>query len=372
MSRLRATLWAGIGLLGLQLGLTTVQACQPTPDRPLMPAAGGALTELGIQFSRVDGDRFLAIYAQLFAELDPSTAVHVVVGDAEDQAMFEAARQRWASPQRTVTYTVADRPITSWMRDRLAVLEGPVLLAPPAPMVGPEARANDWWVPWLVADSGVLPEGAWVRTAPFQFEGGDLIGDAAHVFVAPPLLGRNPDRPADAVLAEIAAETGLQVVYLGADTPVPDHHIGMFLTPLGDGRVAYADPDLGLEILGDRRALVAGDQTADIDLRPERLERFRQVGRELREAGFDAVPIPVLPATERYVFFSYNNALLERRDGTLHVYMPSYGVDDLDRAAAHAWEAAGARVHPIRVDGVFRLGGSVRCLTAPLGRGAGR
>ena len=28
---------------------------------------------------------------------------------------------------------------------------------------------------------------------------------------------------------------------------VPNHHIGMYLTPLGNGRLAVADPDLGLE-----------------------------------------------------------------------------------------------------------------------------
>jgi N-dimethylarginine dimethylaminohydrolase len=62
---------------------------------------------------------------------------------------------------------------------------------------------------------------------------------------------------------------------------------------------------------------------------------------------------------------------LERRaDGVLHVYMPSFGVP-LDDVAAQIWEEAGAAVHPIPVAEVFRLGGSVRCLSAPLWRGAG-
>jgi hypothetical protein len=69
---------------------------------------------------------------------------------------------------------------------------------------------------------------------------------------------------------------------------------------------------------------------------------------------------------------SYNNAVLEHRsDGRMHVLMPSYGVGRLDAAATDAWEATGAVVHPIDVRSVFELGGSVRCLSAPLQREVG-
>lgn len=358
-------------LLAVQLAATSFLACQRAEEPVLMPAAGGALTDLGIQFSRVDGQRFLAVYEQLFAALDPDTRVHVVVGDASDREAFEAARRSWAAAPE-VTYTLADRPITSWMRDRLAVLGGsehsPTLLAPPSPMAGPEARANDWWVPWVVADSDALPGGATVRTSSFQFEGGDLISDGEHVFVAPPLWARNPDLDRDEVLARVAAETGLEVVPIGLHDPVPDHHIGMFLTPLGQGRVAVADADLGLAAIGEADSLVVGGEPLAIDRSAERRARFRQVATDLERAGFEVVPLPIVPAQQRYVMLSSNNALLEHRQGALHVYMPAYDVDALDRAATQAWTDAGAVVHPIDVTTVFRLGGSVRCLTAPLGR----
>ena len=105
-----------------------------------------------------------------------------------------------------------------------------------------------------------------------------------------------------------------------------------------------------------------------VDRSEARVARFRQVRLDLEAQGFEVVPVPIVPSTERYVMFSYNNALLERRDA-LRVYMPSYGVPALDDAATRAWTDVGAVVRPIDVGGVFRMGGSVRCLTAPVRRG---
>jgi len=50
--------------------------------------------------------------------------------------------------------------------------------------------------------------------------------------------------------------------------------------------------------------------------------------------------------------------------------MPIYGVPALDGRATNVYESLGAVVHPIDVSRLFRLGGSVRCLVAPLRRGA--
>lgn len=365
MNTRAAVLWSLSGVLAINLVFGLAQGCVQAPAPTIMPAAGGAITDLGLQFSRHDGARFLEVYRQLFAELDPAVTVHVVVGEEADRELFDAAVASWGAGPRVRT-VVAGRPITNWMRDRLAVLEGGSLLAPPAPMVGAEARVNDWQVPWNLAEGRTLPVDVSVRTAAFQFEGGDLIADGSHVFIAPPLLGRNPDLSTAEVLDRVAAETGLEPVLLGTTGEVPDHHIGMFLTPLGEGRVAVADADLGLRAVGHADAAVAGDKRIELDHRGERVGRFRRVADELRAAGFEVIPIPILPAQERYVMFSANNAVLERRDGQLHVYLPSYDSPRFDAAAERAWEDAGAVVHPIDVSGVFQLGGSVRCLTAPL------
>ena len=96
-------------------------------------------------------------------------------------------------------------------------------------------------------------------------------------------------------------------------------------------------------------------------LRARRRGGWRVRGRVVR--------VPLLPGRQPYAFLSYNNVLLEvRSDGRLHALVPTYDVPALDEAARAAWEAANVVVHPIDVSGVFRMGGSVRCLSAPLQR----
>lgn len=353
----------------------TLAADWLAPARPaprLMPALGGGITELAIQFHRTRADLFLPVYAQLFAALDPEVAVRVVVGDAEDERQFELARAEWfpGGGGPSVRYAPVGRPITSWARDRLAVLPAPggptVLLAPPAPMLGPGARISDWTMPWTLADA--LGDGFVVRSAPFQFEGGDLIADADRVYVARPLLQRNPDVGADSVIASVRATVGRPVVALGTDgAAVPDHHIGMFLTPLGEGRVAVGDPALGLSLLPPGPLEVGGRQfVPETDL--EMLQRFETVVTQLEAHDLVVVRLPLVPSTTPWAWMSYNNVLAEHRAGAPHVYLPTYGVPALDGAATEVWRAEGATVHPIDVSELFWHGGSVRCVTAPVSR----
>lgn len=363
-------LFAGLGLLRLAALAVAGWWIPAPPAAALMPAATGALEQLAIQFHRVEHQRFLPVYAQLLTELDPRTRVRVVVADAEDEDLFRTHAESWfdgAGPELVFAHT--GRPITSWMRDRLAVLDTDddhVLLAPSAPIRGPEARVHDWMVPWTLGEH--LGEHYRVKQARYRFDGGDLIADASRVYVASPLFDRNPDVPQGSVAAMLAEDLGRPVLALH---DAPDHHIGMFLTPLGDGRVLLGDPALGERIVRDAGQrpdeLVVGDQPVG-HADPALLASFETVRTQLLAAGLEVVPMPALPTDQRYAWLSYNNVLLEERSGRLHVYLPVYGVAALDRAATRVWEDEGAVVHPIEVEGLFRLGGSVRCLTAPLAR----
>jgi len=385
----RTTRRLGIGAAVLAATGVAVAAHAPAgcggETRPagIMPAAGGPIEELAIQFHREGSEPFLVAYEDLFAALRPATRVRVVVSDAEDRRVFERARSRWPGPGPRVRYVLTGHPITCWIRDRFAVVEEgdrSVLLAPPRPQAGARGRAHDWRVPWaLRRDLGVSGR---VRTAGFQLDGGDLIADARHVYVATPLFERNPDLRPEEVRAELAEVTGREVIHLGrGGLPVPDHHVGMFVTPLGRGRVLYGDAGAGLDALlsagwitGDDVArggatIGVGGAPLELDLSEARRRRFRNVGAELGRHGLEARPLPLVPARQAHVYLGYDNVLMERRADGLHVAMPVYGVPPLDRAAARAWESHRATVHPVRVGGLVRLGGTVRCLVAPLRRG---
>ena len=344
-------------------------------------AVGGPITDLAIQFHRPGPAPVARVLRDLMAAVDPATTtVHVVVSDAEDERTLARLAPAVGHGPR-VRAVRANRTITSWIHDRLLVLDPPTgggpptLVAPPAAHQGSAARVGDWRVPWDLR-AAALPVPPRVVTARFQFDGGDLIADGQRVYVTPRLLARNADasRSREALLAEIARTVGRRVTVVGDDAhPVPDHHVGMFVTPLGEGRVLVADPDLALSVLrraGASRDLTVGGAPLPLDLSEARLETFRNLARSLRAQGLQVIPLPALPSPDPYVLISYGNAMLEhRRDGRLHVLMPTYGVPALDAAATAIYRAAGAVVHPIAVQDVFRMGGSVGCLVAPLRRG---
>jgi len=351
---------------------------RPPPAGRILPASTGYMAEIAIQFHRgTGGEMFLPVYEELFEALTGNTTVWVVVADREDERIFDAIRRRWVGGPMVVRYVHVGKRITNWARDRMAVLAdadgAPILVAPPTAHAGARARANDWEVPWALRRA--LGPAARIVDAPFLFDGGDLIADDAHVYVASPLLARNPARDPRAFLRQIEELTGRPVVMLGEEAdPSPDHHVGMFVTPLGGGIVAYADPALGSEILfGDGTAVgpplvEAGGVSYEVDETEETRERFARVGEDLRRAGLTAVPLPMVPTTAPFVWLGYDNVLVDQRADGLHVLMPVYGVEALDEAAADAYRALGATVHPIDVSAIFHHGGTVRCLAAVLRR----
>jgi hypothetical protein len=78
--------------------------------------------------------------------------------------------------------------------------------------------------------------------------------------------------------------------------------------------------------------------------------------------------VPLVPLSDGLTYVTYNNALLEHRDGVLHAYLPQFDIPALDQAGRRLWEAQGAVVHPIRVARVYRFNGAVRCLVNILAR----
>ncbi len=132
--------------------------------------------------------------------------------------------------------------------------------------------------------------------------------------------------------------------------------------------MVVGDPDLALERLeADGRSGDRLDVDGELALATD-LEPFRAVIAQLEAAGLDVVRLPLWPSDRPWVWLSYDNVLMETREGQLRVWLPTYGEPVLDAAAVATWEALGAEVLPVDVRPVFRLGGSVRCLTAPLAR----
>jgi len=227
-----------VGVLFIVHAVTTVVRARLLPTRaevvgagPLLASTTGTIGEAAMQLHALSpDDPSIDVEADVVAALDESTRIRLVVGDGHDVTLFRAALRARHVDDRRVTFVPSGRPITSWSRDRLLVL-GPAhpgapttLVAPPHAQRGPEARVNDWRIPWLLRDS--LADAARVVTARFDFDGGDLIADERHVFVASPLFARNPRLAAGTVLHEVRALAQRPIIRLGDDAhPSPEHHV---------------------------------------------------------------------------------------------------------------------------------------------------
>lgn len=349
--------------LVLAMGLSELA----TQRRPLLNAelisdTQGAVSILCVQYRRDFNPAVIETLADLFGGLTDDVDIRLIV---EKRSEYEFLKRELAGRGVTrldrLTAVVTGFPITPWARDRFGAMRAghsTVLAVPPVRSTMPGPRGNDERVPEILAaslsDAVCLP-------LPFLFEGGDLLADEAHAFLSANCLARNSPRDVDdrpGLLKRMGGALRKEIVLIGATSEdVPDHHICMFLTPLGDNRVAVADPFLGLELY---RRDPAGEPV-DVEVDTARYEPFQNVIRCLEQKGFQVVHVPFLLTRTPRVYVSYNNVILEQRDGEKRVFLPVYGIPALDRAAGEVFAGQGWRVVPVRVARLYRHTGALRC-----------
>lgn len=364
---MKQILLGAVAAIVVTLGLGVVVGRRAASPRfQIVADNGGRMRAVAIHFDPRVIPEVSESYEDLFGALPSDVEVHVIVQKRADFATFRGLLDHWhvAAPERFHPVVVGKR-ITTWSRDRYTLLEKdgqPVLLVPPRPTEGNPARKNDWDAPFALARA--IP-GLQTRTAEAMFEGGDLTATSTHVFVTALLRDRNEGGDLydpDKLRAWLRQITGKTPILLGDSVDdVPGHHIGMFVTPLDGRRILVGDPDLGLAQF-DASGADAAQLPFPIDRREQTLQRFRNVIAQLDAEGFELIRMPLVPLTDGLTYITYNNALLEHRDGKLHAYVPQFGIAALDRAGRRAYEAAGVVVHPIRVARIYQYNGTVRCL----------
>jgi hypothetical protein len=330
------------------------------PEHRLVPEdASGHLRRIAIHYVPSMDARVMPVWRQLFPKLPADVEVVVVVERSSDFDRFVEVMRAIGSSHR-FTPVVLGHVLTTWSRDRLAALDDDAVLAPPRVSVGSGPRAGDWEAPFALSRDiyGTKP-----AIAELVFEGGDLAASKSYVFADANLIGRNLGR-GDATRTRLAAVLdrtfSQDVIWLG-DEPgdIPEHHIMMYMVPLNDRAVLVGDPRLGRALAPD----VDADATIDLHV-----ARFDRVATELRERGFHVVRVPVvvLPGAGSYV--TYTNALFDRDAAGPIVYLPTYRIPPLDRAAVVLYTALGYRIVPIDVSTMYTMNGSLGCLVNVLAR----
>lgn len=163
--------------------------------------------------------------------------------------------------------------------------------------------------------------------------------------------------------------------------PVLHGDLDMVMTPLGGKLVAVADISLAGEIA--KRLIQEGFNYVSPGTKKEILHEYRfeqkeldGIARGLSERGFTVLRIPFLNRLEKgdkvIPWCSYNNVLVEIFGNIKRIYMPVYGIGDLDEMAARIYADAGFEVRRIEgVGEIAKLLGVLRCSCKILERRSG-
>ncbi len=376
---LRAALLAIILASGLLLAPVVTAQPASRPHRSLDAACvlddtSGAITEVLLHYDPACIRELAPTYNDLFRALGPLVRVQVLCPNQNAVANFF---MHWgakaAGDGRPLQVISVNRPISVWARDR-RIARADLRNGRPARTFVPadvadydDDKRNDLALPRMLARRGILPG---VLGGDIHIEGGNVVANNRHVFVGINVMDDNQDKvPQRARLVQRLERVFGRSVVLVRDEhdTVPWCHVDMYLTPLDDRTILLADPSAA-----ELALMKAGEMdVCDIDdlplVNPDYPltygdESLDAVARQLEALGYTVHRLPaVLDPYEDWVI-TYNNVLLERRQGRRIVYLPTYAISTLDNAAAKIYQSLGCEVHRIDVTGVYKCGGAVRCL----------
>ncbi len=337
------------------LGLSSHAAAQRAAP---FPEAAATITHVAMHYAHASEPGWTPVYAGLVQAMASDVRFTVAVEAGEERDRLDALLQT-LEVRRPEVFEV-DVPISPWARDRALHLGGrtPVSVLTPYPDGITDDYAGD-----LVAAATLAERMNRVHASvSASFEGGDIVCMTRLALLGHGSLAHNTDD-----LGPLAARRRfeqllqLRVAVIGR-AGAPHEHLDMFLTPLGPKLVALGCPELGAALLREGYgALPAFDDWTEEAQRAV-LPRYASVLRELEALGLEVVRVPILHGVEDAVL-TWNNCLVERREGVVHVYMPTYRAPGFDEAAGRVFAGAGCRVHPIDASAIVGDGGAVRCLT---------
>ena len=375
--RYRILLGVSIGLVASLVVLCVYRGGDGGPPGadggPLLSDCDGAIRQLVIHYVDDAGEIVTPTYREFLRQLPAEVTVYAV---CPHERAFEDLAARVGPTACVLSPVILDHPITTWSRDRWLAL-GPardqtmVLLCPreeDGASVWP-ARAGDQRV---AADlAAALAPGVISRRSDLYFDGGDFMADSETVFVRPAVLLRNLQRTVETreeLIERLAAVLQRRVVLFD---DAPDHHVGMYLMPVGEHTVLLGDPKMAERLLAGSQesSAVARHLPGGPDFTAATIARFEAVAEQCRSAGYRVVRIPVVPGVDGRTYVTYVNAILDQRDGRRTVYMPVFAcAETLNRAAADIWAELGYEVRTVPCDACSRNFGTLHCLVNVLRR----
>ena len=370
-------------LLGVVLGLATSMGLlavdrssavkSPKSSGPLLSDCDGTLRQVVIHYTSEAADVVVPTYRAFLRQLPADVTVQVV---CPDRRAYDDLLAHIGATDCRLSPVIAGHPITAWSRDRWLALgacgDQPAVLVCPRSEDGAAvwpAREGDERVAGDVA--AALGPSVLSRRSDLYFDGGDFASDGETVFVRPAVLFRNLQRTVETreeLLDDLAVILKRRIILLEA---APDHHVAMYLMPIGNRTVLVGDPRLAERLLAASPAKSAVDSylPGGPDFSEATAERFDAVAEQCQAAGYRVVRIPVAPGVDGRTYITYVNAILDQREGHHIVYMPTFGpAEVLNRAAAAVWVGLGYEVRLVDCTASSRNFGALHCLVNVLHR----
>jgi hypothetical protein len=366
-------------LIGVLLGLAVSAGIlyfdrggRPPPTGPLVSECDGSLRRLVIHYADEKDDMVIPVYQAFLRQLPADVHVYAV---CPSEAIFQALVRQVGPVSCLLAPVLVGHPITSWSRDRRVARGGQTttLLYPRQEDGAPiwPAREGDQRTAGDLA--AALGPGVTARHSDLHFDGGDFAADSETVFVRPSIVLRNVQRTVqdrDQLVDILSNLFQRRVVILDG---APDHHVGMYMMPVGGRTVIVGDPRLAAALLAesDQESAVVNAFLPDgPNFGEAAIASFEAVAEHCRKAGYRVVRVPVVPGKDGRTFLTFVNGIQDEREGRRTVYMPTYSfAGSLNRAAAAVWTDLGYEVRPVECEACARYFGTLHCLVNVLERG---
>jgi len=364
---------------------TTPPFLVPPPPAPIpgtervLADTGGAIAEITLHYSLEDEGMLGSFYEDLFAKLPPEVNFKVFCPSEEAIEDFE---RRWAAlaekADREVALFNVGRTLSLWPRDRRIarqMLDGsPARSFVPSPVAGyEEDKRNDLLITSILWPTGHLPGALLVS---FQLEGGNLVVNDDHLFTGINVLDENTEKFGNETeLAQALEQVFGMPAFILKDRnhSVPWDHADMYVTPLRDRMMLVADLEAGLRLYKQGQTKPPPGQTSSssttlpwdetqVQPEPDAVASLEDIAAQLAALGYEIRRLPALMQDLKEWMLTYNNVLMEHRDGRDIVYLPVYHQPTLDQAAINAYRELGFEVRTVNVSQIYHMGGAIRCL----------
>ncbi len=345
-----------------------------TASSAILADDNGAISEVLLHFSEDEGFGIREVLSELLTKLNPHTSVVIACPNRSTVDVFEAelgAKARHGG--RHVRVFNVGMDISIWARDRCIARQNPdgsqgCLLVPRPLPTFDLWRLNELYTPFALESVGAFPD---ARAVSVIIEGGNIVSNTKFAFVGANVFEENEDafgnpNGSARLMRDLRKLAGKEIIIVGSELgEVPWNHVDMYLTPVAEKTVLLADPALAAQIMGvDSFDFSVADEEEEQFTSPVDTNFiFAQIAQRLRQSGFVVISIPaVLNPAEQWMM-TYNNVLIDEREGKRTVYLPTYGVDALDAYAQGVYEQIGFHVETVNVSGIFESGGALRCVT---------